>query len=181
MKIFLSGGAKNGKSSLAQQLAVHLAAGGTHYYVATMISTDAEDDERIRRHVADRAGMGFETVECPRSILSCLESTDRNGVYLLDSVTALLQNEMFPPEKGWALDLEAAQRCAKELTEFVRSVKSAVLVSDYIYGDAEHYDETTEQYRRALAGIDRMLARECDTVVELAAGRRIIHKGALPL
>lgn len=38
----------------------------------------------------------------------------------------------------------------------------------------------TEQYRRALAGLDRMLARECDTVVELAAGRRIVHKGVLP-
>ena len=42
------------------------------------------------------------------------------------------------------------------------------------------YDPMTERYRRALAGIDRMLARECDTVVELAAGRRIVHKGVLP-
>ena len=46
--------------------------------------------------------------------------------------------------------------------------------------DAGDYDPMTEQYRRALAGIDRMLARECDTVVELAAGRRIVHKGGLP-
>ena len=55
-----------------------------------------------------------------------------------------------------------------------------MLVSDYIFSDAEMYDPMTEQYRRALAGIDRMLARECDTVVELAAGRRIVHKGVLP-
>ena len=161
MKAFISGGAKNGKTTLGQDLAVHLAAGGTHYYVATMISADAEDDERIRRHIADRAGMGFETIECPRHILSCLDTADRNGVFLLDSVTALLQNEIFPQEKDYALDLSAAERCAQELLEF-------------------EYDPMTEQYRRALAGLDRMLARECDTVVELAAGQRIVHKGGLP-
>ena len=99
MKVFISGGAKNGKTTLGQDLAVYLAAGEKHYYVATMISADAEDDERIRRHIADRAGLDFETIECPRRILSCLDTADRNGVFLLDSVTALLQNEIFPPEK----------------------------------------------------------------------------------
>ena len=36
MTIFLSGGAKNGKSSLAQDLAVRLADGGPRFYVATI-------------------------------------------------------------------------------------------------------------------------------------------------
>ena len=97
MKAFISGGAKNGKTTLGQDLAVYLAAGGTHYYVATMISADAEDDERIRRHIADRAGLGFETIECPRHILSCLDTADRDGVFLLDSVTALLQTKCRVP------------------------------------------------------------------------------------
>lgn len=180
MKAFISGGAKNGKTTLGQDLAVYLAGGGVHYYVATMIPVDAEDDERIRRHIADRAGMGFETIECPRHILSCLDDADRNGVFLLDSVTALLQNEMFPPENHYEPDPAAAERCAGELLAFVRAVRGAVLVSDYIFSDAGDYDPVTESYRRALASVDRMLARECDTVVELAAGRRIVHKGGLP-
>ena len=144
MKAFISGGAKNGKTTLGQDLAVYLAAGGTHYYVATMISADAEDDERIRRHIADRAGLGFETIECPRHILSCLDTADRDGVFLLDSVTALLQNEIFPPEKNYAPDLPAAERCMRELLKFVRSVRSAVLVSDYIFSDAGEYDPMTD-------------------------------------
>ena len=45
MKAFISGGAKNGKTTLGQDLAVYLAAGEKHYYVATMISADAEDGE----------------------------------------------------------------------------------------------------------------------------------------
>lgn len=61
MIVFITGGAKNGKSSYAQDLAVKLASGGKHYYLATMIPCDEEDNDRIRHHIADRAGLGFET------------------------------------------------------------------------------------------------------------------------
>lgn len=181
MTYFISGGAKCGKSSLAQNLTVLLADGGKHYYVATMISSGKEDDERIRRHIADREGMGFETVECFRNILDCLETADAEGVFLVDSVTAMLQNSLFPMEKNYELDLEAAKRCSDELVEFAGRVRHAVFVSDYIYSDAERYSETTERYRKCLADIDRRLAQVCDTVVEVSAGQYIVHKGELVL
>ena len=82
MTIFLSGGAKNGKSTLAQELAVKLSGAGKRYYVATMIPTDEEDLARIRRHVADRDGLGFETIECSKNMLSCLDTADRDGTFL---------------------------------------------------------------------------------------------------
>lgn len=180
MTFFLSGGAKNGKSTLAQNLAVHLSGNGKRYYVATMIPTGEEDQERIRRHLADRDGLEFETLECTANILSCLETADRQGTFLVDSATALLQNAMFPVEKNYELDLSAANRCADELVEFAKTVKHAVFVSDYIYSDAEQYSESTEIYRKCLAEIDRRLARVCDTVVEVSAGNAIVHKGVLP-
>ena len=179
MTVFISGGAKNGKSTLAQDLAVELAAGGKHYYVATMISTGAEDDERIRRHIADRDGMGFETVECFTDIMDCLKTADADAVFLVDSVTALVQNAMFPVEKNYEMDTDAAIRCGESLVEFARTVRHAVFVSDYIYSDAQRYSESTEEYRRCLAAVDRRLAAVCDTVVEVSAGQRIVHKGKL--
>lgn len=181
MTYFISGGGKNGKSTLAQNLVLALAAGGKHYYVATMISTGIEDDERIRRHIADRAGLGFETVECFDNLQSVLSVADKDAVFLVDSVTALLQNAMFPADKGYALDLEGAQRCEAELVAFAGMVKHAVFVSDYIYSDAARYSESTQLYRKCLASIDCRLARVCDTVVEVSAGSNIIHKGGLPL
>ena len=180
MTCFISGGAKCGKSTLAQNLTVALS-GGKHYYVATMISSGKEDDERIRRHIADREGMGFQTVECFRNILDCLETTDADGVFLVDSVTALVQNALFPVEKNYELDPDAAKRCADELVEFAGRVRHAVFVSDYIYSDAEKYSETTECYRKCLADIDRRLAQICDTVVEVSAGQYTVHKGELRL
>ena len=179
MTFFISGGAKNGKSTLAQDLTVALAKGGKHYYIATMISTGAEDDDRIRWHIADRDGMGFETVECFRNILDCLKVADRDGVFLVDSVTAMVQNALFPVEKNYEMDLEAAKRCGDELVAFAKQVRHVVYVSDYIYSDAERYSESTEMYRKCLASIDRRLAKVCDTVIEVSAGQPIIHKGDL--
>ena len=181
MTCFISGGAKCGKSTLAQDLTVALSDGGKRYYVATMISSGKEDDERIRRHIADRDGMGFETVECFRNILDCLETADADGAFLVDSVTALLQNALFPVEKNYELDPEAAKRCGDELIAFAGKVRHAVFVSDYIYSDAQRYSATTERYRKCLADIDRRLAMVCDTVVEVSAGQYIVHKGELRL
>ncbi|MBO4937576.1 MAG: bifunctional adenosylcobinamide kinase/adenosylcobinamide-phosphate guanylyltransferase [Oscillospiraceae bacterium] len=179
MTYFISGGAKNGKSTLAQDLTVALAKGGKHYYVATMISTGEEDDDRIRRHIADRDGMGFETVECSKNVMSCLEVADKDGTFLVDSATALLQNALFPVEKNYEMDMEAAHRCADELIRFAKTVRHAVIVSDYIYSDAERYSESTEMYRKCLADIDRRLAAVCDAVIEVSAGQLTIHKGDL--
>lgn len=181
MNIFISGGAKCGKSSLAQRLALTLSNGGTHYYVATMIATGEEDRTRIRHHIADRAGMGFETVECFKNLLDCLDTADRNGVFLVDSVTSLLQNTLFPVETGYALDIDGAERCADELLTFLKAVRHAVVVSDYIYSDAWQYSESTELYRKCLAGIDRRLAQACDVVIEVSAGQAYVHKGEFRL
>lgn len=177
MTYFISGGAKNGKSTLAQNLAVELSKGAKRYYVATMIPTGEEDLDRIRRHIAQRDGLGFETVECCKNVLSCLDIADKNGTFLVDSATALLQNALFPVEKNYEMDLDAAHRCADELIAFSKTVRHAVIVSDYIYSDAQRYSESTEMYRRCLADIDRRLAQVCDTAIEVSAGQAIIHKG----
>ena len=179
MIIFITGGAKNGKSSLAQDLAVAMAKGKKHYYIATMIPADEEDQDRIRRHVADRAGMGFETVECGRNILSCLPLLEQDSTVLMDSATALLLNELFPDPTSCDMDVEAAYRCGDDLVTFAKSVANIVIVSDYIYSDAARYDEITKTYQKCLATIDRKLAAVSDTVVEVSAGNIYIHKGDL--
>lgn len=176
MHTFISGGCKNGKSYYAQRIAK--AAGAPLYYVATMISTGAEDDQRIARHLKEREGWGFETLECGRNILSCLDGVDCGGSFLLDSVTALLANEMFAAE---GFDGGAAERVADALECFARRTRHAVFVSDYLYGDAQIYDEWTENYRRGLALIDRRLAACCENVLEVSSGCVICHKGVRPL
>ncbi len=178
MKIFISGGCKNGKSTFAQGLAKSLAGDKPLYYIATMEPHDSEDEARIRRHVDERDGWGFTTLECPKDIIRCLDSADTGGTFLLDSVTALLSNEMFPPP-DYSPDESAAQRVMDGLIELCSRLGdkgNIVFVSDYIYSDAALYDETTEEYRRGLAYIDRKLAQVCDGAAEVCAGNVIWHK-----
>lgn len=183
MNVFISGGCKNGKSMYAQTLARDMAetAGKPLYYLATMIPADEEDRARIRRHLAEREGWGFETIEQGRNICDALESltaegnpVEAEGAFLLDSVTALLSNEMFLPDG--TMDFNAGKRLTRELTEFARRTGNTVFVSDYIYSDGKIFDEYTERYRKALAYIDRQLASVCDQVIEVAFGQRYTYK-----
>lgn len=180
MNVLISGGCKNGKTSFAQDIVVKLSPEGKRYYVATMIPYDGEDRERIACHIENRAGMGFFTLEVPRDIASCLTQTEPDATFLVDSVTALLLNELFPEMYNGDADPEAVHRCRAGLLKLAKGAKNAVFVTDYLYSDAIQYDAFTENYRASLAALDCALAEVCDVVIELCAGNVLFHKGELP-
>jgi len=179
MRIFISGGCKNGKSSHAQYLAKQQCAPGKPlYYVATMVPKDIEDRERIWRHRQERAGLGFETVEVSGSLRSVMkERLDPAGSVLLDSVTALLSDGMFAADGR--VDMEAHIRLKPELIALLEACPNVVLVSDGIFSDAWRYESLTEAYRQRLAWLDCELSRVCDVVLEAAFGNLTVFKGNL--
>lgn len=176
MRVFISGGCKNGKSTYAEKMALWLARDQKPlYYVATMRPADDEDRERIMRHRQSRRGLGFETIELATDIARLTQIGNPKGTFLLDSVTALLANEMFALDGRILAD--ACLGVADGLAEILRTVDHAVIVSDYIYSDAAVYDKDTERYRKGLAYIDRCCAAACDAVIEVCYGNLMIHKG----
>lgn len=178
MNIFISGGCKNGKSIYAQQLAKDQTPGhGPLYYIATMEPADEEDHARILRHQQEREGWGFTTLEKSDAIGKL--DADFTGSFLLDSVTALLSNEMF--RKDGTIDGTAYLRVAEELVRLADKSGNIVFVSDYIYSDAMKYDELTELYRKGLAWIDRALAQKCDAVIEVSYGNIQVLKGEISI
>ena len=162
---------------LAQHLTKKLRGDAPMYYWATMIPVDQEDQRRIEHHRADRFGWGYETIECGRNLSAAFDRVDPNGTVLMDSLTALMSNEMF---HDGTVDYDAAQRTAEELRLLGEHCANVVYVSDIIYCDAGRYDEITEAYRRGLAQVDRSVAAICDVVVELCCGIPVVHKGILP-
>lgn len=174
MNILISGGCKNGKSYYAQHIAKDQAAENKPlYYIATMRPADEEDQARILRHRKEREGWGFVTIEQSERVLEM--KADFSGSFLLDSITALLSNEMFRTDG--TVDPQADERLAAELAEFARKTGNTVFVSDGIYSDAIWYEELTENYRRGLAQIDCTLAKLCDVVIEVAFGNINVIKG----
>lgn len=174
MRILLVGGSKSGKSSLAQSLTKKLAGDGPCIYWATMEPTDREDDERIKKHVEDREGLGFLTVERGRDITEV--DLPENASVLFDSVTALLANEMFSS----GFDPEAPKRVLSDIITLSRNSAHFVCVADEVFRDGGIYDETTEAYRNGLAFILRGLAIEFDAVAEVSCGIPKLYKGVLP-
>ncbi|MBR5948833.1 MAG: bifunctional adenosylcobinamide kinase/adenosylcobinamide-phosphate guanylyltransferase [Clostridia bacterium] len=185
MKILLLGGSKSGKSMLAQRLVKSISDedGSKPYYWATMEPTDGEDRTRIKRHLEERAGWGFETIECAKNIASSLPAVGKSAAVLFDSITALTANEMFGTAKSGYLEIPdktAQERTAEELSELMNTAKHTVLVCDELFRDGAVYDELTEGYRRTLANICRKLAENCDAVCEVVCGNIKLHKGELP-
>ncbi|RKM58331.1 hypothetical protein D6853_02015 [Butyrivibrio sp. X503] len=188
MIILLTGGCKNGKSGIGQKLAVLLSKRkkGRLFYVATMRSTGEEDDERIRRHVADREGLGFETLEIGTDIgslsgMSTGKSGSLSGTYLIDSLTALLANEMFGEEVGrFHTDNTAPKRVADELGTLMDETRKndadLIFVSDGIYSDSAVYDGDTFWYREGLGELERAVSDCADLVIEMCAGIPVIYK-----
>ena len=173
MIYYLAGGSKSGKSMLAQRIV--RAMPGPHYYVATMRPKDAEDDARIEKHIEERAGWGFETVEQPERIGELLDRCDRGGAFMIDSVTAILSNEMFRADGS--VDLTAAQRLERELLEVLRGVRNAVVVSDFIFSDGAEYGELSEAFRAGLGHIGCAVAKVADGAAMLCAGLPEWYKG----
>jgi adenosylcobinamide kinase/adenosylcobinamide-phosphate guanylyltransferase len=180
MKIFISGGCKNGKSYFAQRLAktqqsLTCLNKASLYYIATMKPVDLEDKRRIRTHRNDREGLGFTTIEQSVDIDEILDKCDHNNSFLLDSLTALLANEMFPLEGN--VNEQAVKKITNALQRITNNINNIVMVSDCIFSDAFLYDPLTEKYRKSLAEIDSAAADYCDVVLEAAYTNIIVHKG----
>lgn len=177
MRILLLGGSKSGKSTTAQHLCKALHAGAPLYYWATMTPRDAEDRIRIARHIADRDGWGFQTVEQSCHLPKALPRIDPAGTVLFDSITAALSERMF----GEIFDESAAARVAEELLQISCHPKHFVCVCDDIFRGGEEYEEWTQRYVKGLADICRTLATEFDVVCDMVGGVPHLWKGEWPM
>lgn len=162
------GGSKSGKSMYSQHRAKALAAGdGRMIYLATMHPCDQEDQERIRRHIQDREGWGFETLEWERNIGSCVKCLTPRDTVLLDSITALLSNEMFV---GMDFFPDCGGSILNGIVKLSQNVRHLLLVSDDIFQNSALYDSYTNAYLRALGHLHQDIAPISHQVTELRCG-----------
>lgn len=85
----VTGGARSGKSALAERLVARH--GRPLVYIATAEAGDAEMADRIARH-QQRRGAGWHTIEAPRDLAGALRATDGQGARLVDCLTLWLSN-----------------------------------------------------------------------------------------
>ena len=174
MLLLVVGGAKSGKSMLAQCLCRALAGDrGRMVYLATLDPCDGEDRQRIARHRRDRDGWGFETLEEPYDLEKAAAALRGDEVVLLDSLTALLGNRMFGPrpQENPVADLD------RGLEVLCRRAGGVVAVTDDLFSDAAVYEGITLRYRQLLGELNQLAAARSQVVLESAAAMVQVHKG----
>ena len=170
MIAFVSGGSGSGKSALAERICAALP--GPRTYVATMPVYSPEDERKVARHHALRAGRGFATLEMPGH----LGPVPAEGALLLECLSTFTANRMFSGES--CADWEAALWA--ELQPLLDRPGDTVIVSADVSGDGTRYDEFTEAYRAVLTGLGCRICGRADLVAECVCGLPLVKKGSLP-
>lgn len=97
--IMITGGARSGKSTFAEELAKK--AGNNVIYIATSIPFDDEMKDRIKKHKQQRPS-NWETVETYKDIdLQLQGKLDGKDAVLLDCITIMVSNLMLEKAYDW--------------------------------------------------------------------------------
>lgn len=202
MITLITGGSGSGKSAYAEKYICRVSNENGYkekYYIATMQVFDDEGQRKIDRHRRLRAGKGFITIEQPRDIqnaVSKLQSenclkTGRSA--LLECMSNLVANEMFPPADASGIQATEAEKEAlddtenmkdyentqirrvskkvlKEVSILSENVAELVIVTNNVFEDGVSYDESTMNYIKAMGIVNRGLAAMAENVVEVVAG-----------
>jgi adenosylcobinamide kinase/adenosylcobinamide-phosphate guanylyltransferase len=162
--IFITGGARSGKSSLAETLAQGF--GTPLCYVATGEARDAEMSERIVAHRA-RRGEGWLTVEEPLRLAQALRDADgRFRAVLVDCVTLWLTNMLLSHD-----DADRALGEVRALAGLLPELSTPLLLVSNEVGMGVVPDNALARTFRDLAGrANQILAAAADEVYVSISG-----------
>jgi adenosylcobinamide kinase/adenosylcobinamide-phosphate guanylyltransferase len=167
--IFITGGARSGKSGFAEQRALEF--GAPLGYLATAQTLDGEMAERVRRH-RDRRGGEWSTVEEPLLLPQALVRCDgRYQAILVDCVTLWISNLLFKYEA-------AAEEIEERIHEDLQRLKSTlhgmatpvVLVSNEVGMGIVPDNALSRMFRDIAGSANQTLAAAADEVHVVISG-----------
>ena len=170
--VFITGGARSGKSHFAQEVARKFP--GLKAYLATAQALDEEMAERIRRHQENRPS-DWQTLEEPLRVTECLEIQGNHfSLILLDCLTLWISNLMMA---GW--DEPRILGEGHRLLEVCQRVKCSLIIVGNEVGMGIVPDNPQARNFRDLSGlIQQRVARAADEVFFMISGLPQKMKGA---
>ncbi|CAG9620231.1 bifunctional adenosylcobinamide kinase/adenosylcobinamide-phosphate guanylyltransferase [Sutcliffiella rhizosphaerae] len=176
MIIFISGGARSGKSSFAEKLAIttYVKKGTRLVYLATANKSDEEMTQRIQIHQQIRGNI-WDLVEEPCDVARVLHLCKNGDVILLDCLTIWLSNVMFGEAD---FDLEECLECVHEWKRIAAEKELTLfIVSNDVNEDLPSPYELVRNYIIQLEKLHRFLVEHSNEVIQVRAGLPKYWKG----
>lgn len=182
--ILVTGGARSGKSTFAEQLCKEMK--GPTAYIATATAFDEEMKERIRKH-QQRRPKEWKTYEVYKDIYKWIpEIQKEHQVALLDCITLLVNNLMF---EDWEEDLsverinELEQKIQEQIQLLIQAVKKSsitfICVTNEIGMSVVAANALTRAYTDIVGRVNQLLAKNSDSVYFVVSGIPMKIKGEL--
>ncbi|GGP26586.1 bifunctional adenosylcobinamide kinase/adenosylcobinamide-phosphate guanylyltransferase [Silvimonas amylolytica] len=180
----LLGGARSGKSGLAEQMA-H-ASGQPVTVLVTATATDDEMAARIAHHRQQRPSH-WQTVEAREVLAEGIEQHCVAGqTVIVDCLTLWLSHALFTADAQWAEApapvLPAAWQAARSrlLDAVTQASGTLLLISNEVGLGVVPLGAGTRAFVDEAGRLHQALARVCDNVVWVAAGLPLAMKGQVP-
>ncbi|MBY0417332.1 MAG: bifunctional adenosylcobinamide kinase/adenosylcobinamide-phosphate guanylyltransferase, partial [Pararheinheimera sp.] len=156
-KTLILGGARSGKSSLAESLAK---TSEQVTYIATATAFDTEMTKRITLHQQQRP-KDWHLLECPLLLCEALNQLSGSGqTVLVDCLTLWLNNQLYHhPEQDFVL---TRQRLADAVSQFEGQL---ILVSNEVGMGLVPMGELNRVFVDQQGWLNQQLARVCDNVI----------------
>jgi adenosylcobinamide kinase/adenosylcobinamide-phosphate guanylyltransferase len=162
---FVLGGARSGKSAHAQKLAEAAAARANvrPLMIATAEALDAEMEDRIARHRADR-GPHWRTLEAPVALAEAVRGLAPTDVAVIDCLTLWVSNLLVKD-----LDVEAASQDLADA--LAASAADLIVVSNETGLGLVPDNALARRFRDAAGRLNQLVAQQADRVSMIFAGQ----------
>lgn len=161
MRELILGGARSGKSRLAEERAI--ASGKQPVYVATAEPGDSEMEARIQAH-RERRGDHWQVVEEPRKLAEVLSEQAQPGRCLLVDCLTLWLSNLLPQPERWRQERAALVALLPTLPGHI------ILVSNEVGTGVVPMGELTRRFVDESGWLHQDLAKICDRVTFTVAG-----------
>lgn len=169
--IFITGGARSGKSSFALKEASKIS--GKRAYIATAEALDEEMRERIEKHKRDR-GNGWDTCEEPLKIAKVIkEIEDKYNVIVVDCLTLWLSNMMHANlnlNKEIENLIGVLKNCRGVLQYAPTRKTGLYIVSNEVGMGIVPENEMTRRFRDMAGFLNQKIAELADVVYMMVSG-----------